>query len=216
MTIQSIRQFLKTFLIIYFCHESLNFWKLIRSSVNFIYSEHKLFLYHPPKSFERKISPWKLSFKLFSQKSDFSKCIANKNRKLTRIAVRVLKDPPPPPSLRFLLYEGGGDVHETIETRARRRHKRARIITFASLVALQLPFFQAWSAFPFSPVTVIPGHILLLLYHYSLAAPPFFLLLQSGLKKKKNLAFPASDDPGYPCISSGKGVSCLKFGTFCV
>lgn len=93
---------------------------------------------------------------------------------------------PSPPSLRFLLYEGGGDVPETIETRARRRHKRARIITFASLVALQLPFFQAWSAFPFSPVTVIPGHILLLLYHYSLAAPPFFLLLQSGLKKKKS------------------------------
>lgn len=120
-------------------------------------------------------------------------------------------------SLHFLLYERGGDVRETIETRARRRHKRARIITFASLVALQLPFFQAWSAFPFSPVTVIPGHILLLLYHYSLAAPPFFLLLQSGKKIKiKNLAFPASDDPGYPCISSGKGVSCLKFGTFCV
>lgn len=105
---------------------------------------------------------------------------------------RAERHPPPPyththASLRFLLSEGGGDVRETIETRARRRHKRARIITFASLVALQLPFFQAWSAFPFSPVTVIPGHILLLLYHYSLAAPPLFLLLQSGLKNKKKI-----------------------------
>lgn len=150
----------------------------------------ELFTRSSSKKHREKISPWKLSFKLFSQKSDFSKCIANKNRKLTRIAVRVLKVPSPHPpythaSLRFLLSEGGGDVHETIETRARRRHKRARIITFASLVALQLPFFQAWSAFPFSPVTVIPGHILLLLYHYSLVLPPFFIITVRSKKIKK-------------------------------